>query len=185
MDPSPPQAPTSSVPVVMIPTDEPPSKRRRVSHDSSADEHFFDSAAEQPTDGATPSDAAEDGYVEGASELAVKAEHDDDTALDDTNTRLLTPSKHTRLPHAHHLSSPASSSVNSPAHPASTPVDSDYYTDQASSPLPVPDADAALPHDPATARLNYKPRLVLKGHKRAVSAVKFSPDGRLIASACE
>lgn len=30
--------------------------------------------------------------------------------------------------------------------------------------------------------LHYKPALILRGHKRAVSGVKFSPDGKRIAS---
>ena len=33
--------------------------------------------------------------------------------------------------------------------------------------------------------MKYKQRLVLKGHRRGVAAVKFSPDGRCIASCCE
>ena len=32
------------------------------------------------------------------------------------------------------------------------------------------------------AKLQYQPTLILRGHKKGVSAVKFSPDGRLIAS---
>lgn len=31
----------------------------------------------------------------------------------------------------------------------------------------------------------YKLKMVLKGHRRGVAAVKFSPDGRLIASCCK
>lgn len=34
-------------------------------------------------------------------------------------------------------------------------------------------------------RLNYVPHMTLRGHKRGVAAVKFSPDGRWIASACK
>jgi COMPASS component SWD3 len=30
--------------------------------------------------------------------------------------------------------------------------------------------------------LHYKPTLILKGHRKGVSAVKFSPDGKRIAS---
>jgi COMPASS component SWD3 len=31
-------------------------------------------------------------------------------------------------------------------------------------------------------QLHYKPKLILRGHKRGVSSVKFSPDGKKIAS---
>lgn len=33
-------------------------------------------------------------------------------------------------------------------------------------------------------RLNYVPYMTLRGHKRGVAAVKFSPDGKWIASCC-
>lgn len=33
--------------------------------------------------------------------------------------------------------------------------------------------------------VRYKQKLVLRGHRRGVAAVRFSPDGRLIASCCE
>lgn len=33
-------------------------------------------------------------------------------------------------------------------------------------------------------RLHYKPKLVLRGHRKGVAQVKFSPDGRWIASCC-
>lgn len=33
-------------------------------------------------------------------------------------------------------------------------------------------------------RLNYIPYMTLTGHKRGVSSVKFSPDGKWIASCC-
>jgi len=41
------------------------------------------------------------------------------------------------------------------------------------------------PPPPKPERLNYKLRSVLKGHLRGVSQVKFSPDGRMIASGGE
>jgi len=31
--------------------------------------------------------------------------------------------------------------------------------------------------------LNYKAQLILSGHKKSISSVKFSPDGNLLASA--
>ena len=33
-------------------------------------------------------------------------------------------------------------------------------------------------------QLNYVPHMTLRGHKRGVAAVKFSPDGKWIASCC-
>ncbi|PSN64379.1 WD40 repeat-like protein [Corynespora cassiicola Philippines] len=38
------------------------------------------------------------------------------------------------------------------------------------------------PPPPKPGQLHYKPTLILRGHKKGVSAVKFSPDGRWIAS---
>ena len=36
---------------------------------------------------------------------------------------------------------------------------------------------------PPAATLNYKPHLILSGHNKSISSVKFSPDGNLLASA--
>jgi COMPASS component SWD3 len=33
--------------------------------------------------------------------------------------------------------------------------------------------------------VNYQPHMTLKGHKRGVAAVRFSPNGKWIASCCE
>jgi WD40 repeat protein len=39
------------------------------------------------------------------------------------------------------------------------------------------------PSSPSAATLNYKPQLILSGHNKSISSVKFSPDGNLLASA--
>jgi len=36
---------------------------------------------------------------------------------------------------------------------------------------------------PTTSTPNYKPQLILSGHKKSISSVKFSPDGNFLASA--
>jgi len=36
---------------------------------------------------------------------------------------------------------------------------------------------------PSAATLNYKAQLILSGHNKSISSVKFSPDGNLLASA--
>ena len=59
------------------------------------------------------------------------------------------------------------------------------------SPAPLPDS---LIHTPAPVpenrpqgpyRPNYKPDLILSGHSRSISSVKFSPDGSMLASCGE
>lgn len=39
--------------------------------------------------------------------------------------------------------------------------------------------------DSRPAGIHYKPYMTLKGHKRGVAAVRFSPNGKWIASCCE
>lgn len=46
--------------------------------------------------------------------------------------------------------------------------------------------DTLSPPAPETpTELHYRPKLVLRGHRKGVSTVKFSPDGRRIASCCK
>jgi WD40 repeat protein len=47
----------------------------------------------------------------------------------------------------------------------------------------VTDASSMSPSSPSAATLKYKPHLILSGHNKAISSVKFSPDGNLLASA--
>jgi len=70
---------------------------------------------------------------------------------------------------------------------STTPVTQDGYQGQASSPVPshstTPDIEADLYKD--VSPVDYRPQLILRGHKRAIAAVKFSPDGKWIASCCK
>ena len=66
------------------------------------------------------------------------------------------------------------------------------YEDEMPSELQSPAADQELDGAPTKRqkierprRLNYVPYMTLKGHKRGVAQVKFSPDGKWIASCCK
>jgi COMPASS component SWD3 len=63
------------------------------------------------------------------------------------------------------------------------------YDEEMPSELQTPDDEqeheAKRPRIERPTRLNYVPYLTLRGHKRGVAAVKFSPDGRWIASCCK
>ena len=50
----------------------------------------------------------------------------------------------------------------------------------AQTPAPVPQPKSQTPYRP-----NYKPKLMLSGHSRSISSVKFSPDGSMLASCGE
>lgn len=63
----------------------------------------------------------------------------------------------------------------------------DRYSSRSPPPYSRISTPVATPREPLIAPpqfVPYKEKLCLKGHKRAVTAVKFSPDGRLIASCC-
>jgi COMPASS component SWD3 len=61
--------------------------------------------------------------------------------------------------------------------------------DAGPEPEPEPENETLSPPDqmPLAPNLGirYKQKLILRGHAKGVSAVKFSPDGRWIASCCE
>jgi COMPASS component SWD3 len=63
-----------------------------------------------------------------------------------------------------------------------TPATQDGYLDQASSPVPSHSTAQDIDLSTTTSTTHYKPQLILRGHKRAIAAVKFSPDGKWIAS---
>jgi COMPASS component SWD3 len=57
--------------------------------------------------------------------------------------------------------------------------------DAPSNPSPIITPRIATPPRKEPAFVRYKQKLVLRGHRRGVAAVRFSPDGRSIASCCE
>lgn len=57
----------------------------------------------------------------------------------------------------------------------------DSATAESSIQTPVP----STPPRRKPAYVPYKQKMVLRGHRRGVAAVRFSPDGRSIASCCE
>lgn len=66
------------------------------------------------------------------------------------------------------------------------------YEDEMPSELQSPAADqeqdgvpTKKPRIERPKRLNYVPHMTLKGHKRGVAQVKFSPDGKWVASCCK
>lgn len=50
--------------------------------------------------------------------------------------------------------------------------------------IPLP-ATASNSIAPALPQVRYRPHLILRGHQRGVSSVKFSPNGKWLASCCQ
>lgn len=70
--------------------------------------------------------------------------------------------------------------ADTPRSQRSSQMDSeDEYPGSRSSPVPPETLQDSTP------QARYRPKLVLRGHKRGVACVKFSPDGKWIASCCE
>ncbi len=92
---------------------------------------------------------------------------DDGASLDESPDEL----DHTFFQAGRHASAHTPPGTSSEA---AESTDGDYPSSQASSPIP--------PY--LAPEVRYTPRLVLTGHKRGVSAVKFSPNGKWIASCC-
>ena len=57
--------------------------------------------------------------------------------------------------------------------------------DAPSNPSPMITPRIATPPRKEATFVPYKQKMVLRGHRRGVAAVRFSPDGRSIASCCE
>lgn len=87
---------------------------------------------------------------------------------------------HTRF-HTFYRASSFSKSVQPLLHiePAVTPEYS-----RISTPIATPEPALFLA-PPLAKYVPYKEKMVLRGHRRGVAAVRFSPDGRLIASCCK
>lgn len=66
----------------------------------------------------------------------------------------------------------------------SVDVDGDMLHQRSMTPEQLQTQTPELPPEPVP-QVQYRPTLVLKGHRNAVSQVKFSPDGKWIASCCE
>lgn len=58
-------------------------------------------------------------------------------------------------------------------------IDEDAHSDRSPTPVPPPPP----PPPPKPEKLNYRQKYLLRGHLRGVSAVRFSPDASMLASA--
>lgn len=65
------------------------------------------------------------------------------------------------------------------------PLRDAFATTGRSDQSPVPSQGAATPPRRKSSFLRYRQKMILRGHRRGVAAVRFSPDGRLIASCCQ
>lgn len=63
---------------------------------------------------------------------------------------------------------------------ATTALSPPAQDSSAQTPMPVPEPQPESPYRP-----NYKPTLMLSGHSRSIASIKFSPDGRMLASCGE
>lgn len=63
---------------------------------------------------------------------------------------------------------------------ATTALSPPAQDSSAQTPMPVPQPQPESPYRP-----NYKPTLMLSGHSRSIASIKFSPDGKMLASCGE
>ena len=155
-------------------SDEPPTKRRRTS-----DEHSSISRDHVPT----PTHPLPDQVKDSSKATLARWQDTDQDALEDASfpdgeghaeeADVENPSQtgHQQSTTPKPLAYLSHLGVSDPQNARSSAED----TDPASSPIPSP-----VPVE--TTKLNYKPCLILRGHKRGVATVRFSPNGNLIAS---
>jgi COMPASS component SWD3 len=62
-------------------------------------------------------------------------------------------------------------------------VEGDTATPDSAVPLPAPTTQVPQPIDLLPEDQQYKISYILSGHKKAISSVKFSPDGKYLATA--
>lgn len=74
-------------------------------------------------------------------------------------------------------------SIDAP--PTNAPLRDALPSDGPSVQSPVPSQGTAIPSKRKASFVRYRQKMVLRGHRRGVAAVRFSPDGRLIASCCQ
>jgi len=101
-----------------------------------------------------------------------------------------TPDPHHRSPKRRRTESPADGTPQYDGAEGATALQyayDDELPSDAEKAFPTPEEDGTAAKRRKIDRpttLNYVPHMILRGHKRGVAAVKFSPDGRWIASCC-